>query len=87
MLVEAGFLKLGQELVCSNTKAKCSINTDGFVSLKYNGEDKIFEHLSGAARYIEKKSLNGWIYWQVEIDGRKIFLSELRDQYLKLHAV
>ena len=87
MLVEAGFLRLGQELVCPNAKATCLINKDCFVSLKYNGEDKVFEHLSGAARYIEKKSLNGWMYWQVEIDGKKIFLSTLRDQYLKLRAV
>ena len=83
MLIEGGILNAGQEIVCRNSKIKGCINSDGSITLDINGSKRDFEYLSGAARFIEKISLNGWLYWHVITNGKKQPIGIFRDEYLK----
>lgn len=83
MLIDRGIILPGAELVCPNPKVSGTLNLDGSITVTIEGKEKNFQYLSGAARYIEKRSLNGWLYWSTVIDGKKRNLGDFRDQYLK----
>lgn len=83
MLIDANLINPGQELFCPNPNAKGVINKDGSLKLIYEGKEVDFPFLSGAARYVEKRSLNGWIYWYTTTNGESQRLDTFRDQYLK----
>lgn len=84
MLFDAGLLKVGQEVFSANPEASGVINKDGSLKVFYQGREKNFPFLSGAARYVENRSLNGWIYWFVEEGGQRKSLDSIREQYLKM---
>lgn len=83
MLIDAKILSPGSKLVCANQNVRGVLNSDGSITVKIDGTERVFEYLSGAARFIEKISINGWIYWSIEIDGKKHDLSSFRDQYVE----
>lgn len=83
MLFDAGHLKVGQEVFSANPEATGIINKDGTLKVFYQDREKNFPFLSGAARYIENRSLNGWIYWFIEVDGQRESLDSIRELYLK----
>ena len=85
MLIENGILSPGQPLVCGNPDATGILNADGSIKVFYRQEEeKLFDFLSGAARYIEGRSINGWIYWQVPANEGTVPLSDFRDQYISI---
>ena len=84
MLIESEILSPGLELVCANPNVHGILNSDGSIKIMMDGKEKIFPFLSGAARYIEKRSLNGWIYWQVRNGEGRTDLSAFRDAYIEL---
>jgi hypothetical protein len=85
MLIDSGIILPGAELVCPNPKVRGLLNPDGSIQVIIDGKEKTFQFLSGAARYIEKRSLNGWLYWSTMIDGERQNLGDFRDQFLKMH--
>ena len=82
MLIDVGLLHEGQEIFCENPSVKGVINVDGSITVNIDGKDYHFDYLSGAARYIEKRSLNGWLYWYIALDGGRRSIGSFRDQYL-----
>lgn len=84
MLLNSGILSKGLSLLCNNPDVSGTLNDDASITIQVGGKEKTFEFLSGAARFIEKRSLNGWIYWSVIVDGERRNLSDFRDQYLKV---
>lgn len=86
MLIEENILSPGQPLVCDNPAATGILNMDGSIKVFYKEEEKVFDFPSGAARYIEGRSINGWIYWRVPINGGTVPLSDFRDQYISMKA-
>ena len=83
MLIESKILLPGLELVCPNPKVRGNLNSDGSITVNIEGKEKKFDYLSGAARHIEKRSINGWIYWHVIINGEERNIGSFRDEYLK----
>lgn len=84
MLIESKILSPGIELICAKPGIKALLNKDGSIKVFVDGNNKVFEYLSGAARYIEKKSVNGWIYWRTVTREGQVPLSEFRDKYIAL---
>jgi len=82
MLIDSGLFIPGQRVFSQDGSVSGFLNTDGSITVHLKDQDKTFEYLSGAARYIEKRSLNGWLYWHVLVDGQKVALDTFRDQYL-----
>ena len=56
------------------------LNQNGTITVVSNGIEKTYEYPSGAARWIEKLSLNGWTYWGVKKGKEIVPLSELREK-------
>lgn len=83
MLIDANLISPGQEVVCSRPDVKGTIKEDGSLIVTFEGKERVFPFLSGAARYIEKRSLNGWIYWHITINSQIVKLDAFRDQYLQ----
>jgi Restriction Enzyme Adenine Methylase Associated len=86
MLIDSGILNEGQEIFCRNPNIKGIINNDGSITLDINDKKMAFGYLSGAARFIEKISLNGWLYWHVIHNNEKQPIGIFRDEYLKNHV-
>src|ERR1700678_1492841 len=84
MLIESEILPPGLELVCNNPKVRGVLNSDGSIKVFFEGKEKVFQFLSGAARHIEGRSLNGWIYWQIPAKEGGRTLSDFRDKYISL---
>lgn len=84
MLLESRVLRPGTELFCPNSTVKGFINHDGSISVIIANQEMSFESLSGAAKYIEGRSINGWIYWLTNTDNGPVALSGFRDVYLSL---
>lgn len=84
MLLDSGILSAGLALVCDNPNVSGILNGDGSITIWLDGKEKKFDFLSGAARFIEKRSLNGWLYWEVIIEGERRNLGDFRDQYLQI---
>lgn len=84
MLIESKILSPYTELLCPNPAVKGILNDDGSIKVFIKGEEKVFEYLSGAARHIEKRSINGWIYWQTMTKKGRVPLSVFRDKYVAL---
>ncbi|MCH5716683.1 DUF4357 domain-containing protein [Niabella hibiscisoli] len=84
MLLESKVLRSGTEIFCPNSTVKGFINHDGSVSVIIGNQEKNFESLSGAAKYIEGRSINGWIYWRTNTENGQVALSDFRDAYLNL---
>jgi hypothetical protein len=82
MLLEVGLIQPGQEVSCGNQECSGSINSDGSLRIIFKGNEKNFPYLSGAARYVEKRSINGWLYWFVVENGQITTFDDLRQQYL-----
>lgn len=83
MLIDGGILPVGSELACKNPDVRGILNGDGSLKVFFNGKEKILSFPSGAARFIENRSINGWIYWQVVTKDGNINLSEFRDKYIQ----
>ncbi len=61
------------------------LNSDGSVSVTIIGKAKTYPYPSGAARSIEKMSLNGWIYWHVNDNGTYRNLDYYRKKYIEIN--
>lgn len=85
MLLDAGILSPGVELYCRVQEVRAILNADGSITVHMNGKEKVWEYLSGAARYVAKISLNGWTYWSIKINGEPRLLDSFREQYLNLN--
>lgn len=82
MLIDKGLLFADAELSCHRPTARATVNSDGSVTVFVKDTQKVFDYLSGAARFVEDKSLNGWLYWFVTVGGKKVPLDHLRDKFL-----
>ncbi|HEU4551714.1 MAG TPA: hypothetical protein VFS25_02730 [Chitinophaga sp.] len=85
MLLDSGILTAEQELVCENPNVRGMLNGDGTITVRLEDIERRFDFLSGAARFIEKRSINGWLYWGTLVNGIKHNLGDFRDQYLELN--
>jgi len=84
MIIDSGILIAGTDVFAiNNKKTRGKLNRDGSITVKINGEDIVCPYPSGAARTIEKKSLNGWIYWCILDSGSYNNLTYYRDIYTK----
>ncbi|MCY3413027.1 MAG: site-specific DNA-methyltransferase [Candidatus Heimdallarchaeota archaeon] len=72
-LVEAGYLKAGDQLVSTDGRNIVTVKQDGRVTVN-NHTGSI--HKIGA-KLQEKKTCNGWSYWK----NNEMLLDKLRDQY------
>ncbi len=84
MLIESEILVPGIVLIRSNPDVRGILNSDGSINVFFKGKEKNFQFLSGAARYLEGKSLNGWRYWQTHTSEGLRALRDYRDQYILL---
>lgn len=75
-LIQSGIIKSGTKLFSPTNNAIGQIDDSGSITITINGKSQIFYSPSGAARAIEKKSINGWIYWQL-IDSHSNSLENL----------
>lgn len=83
MILEKGILQANLKLTSEfNPESEGVLNEDGSITIVTNGQKKTFSYPSGAARHIEQKSINGWIYWQTEVKGIKYNLNHYRDLYI-----
>jgi modification methylase len=79
MLVEAGRLKAGDELVARRGKARARVRVDGSIR---SGDHEGSIHKVGAA--VENApACNGWTYWHVETGGGLVPLDALRQEMLR----
>jgi hypothetical protein len=84
MIIDAGILSPGIKVYSVMNKQITGIlNSDGSITLKIKDEIKNFPFPSGAARAIENRSLNGWIYWQVLDSGEYRDLGFFREIFSK----
>ncbi|SFT74894.1 hypothetical protein SAMN05216474_2138 [Lishizhenia tianjinensis] len=56
------------------------LNENGTITVVSDGVEKTYEYPSGAARWIEKLSLNGWTYWGIKKGQEIVSLNELREK-------
>ncbi|MCD2424384.1 hypothetical protein LQ567_16510 [Niabella pedocola] len=83
MILEKGILQANLKLTSVlNPEIEGVLNEDGSITVTINGQKRTFLYPSGAARYVEQRSINGWIYWQIELEGMKYTLSYYRDLYI-----
>ncbi|MGC3973225.1 MAG: hypothetical protein QM771_02405, partial [Nitrospira sp.] len=85
MLIDSNILLPGSKLICTNPNVYGILNPNGSIKLFRDGKIKEFEYLSGAARFVEKRSINGWLYWHVLIGNKSTSLSSFRDTYIDQH--
>lgn len=84
MIIDGGILHAGIKLYTpSNDKVFGTLNLDGSITLEINNDLKKFYSPSGAARAIEKKNLNGWIYWRVRESNTYQDLRYFRNKYIE----
>lgn len=83
MLVVSGILQVEKRLTCMSPDVFAIVNENASITVFDDKIEKTFEHLSGAAKFIENKSLNGWLYWYVDIGDERLPLDILRDKYLQ----
>lgn len=82
MLLEEGIIEKGTILYSdTNPATTAKINSDGFIDLSINGNQKLYPFPSGAARALVNLSVNGWKFWKIEINNEMKEISELRQIY------
>jgi hypothetical protein len=87
-LIEAEILAPGIKLFSlGNGNVSGILNSDGGISLSIDMQEKVFHSPSGAARAIEKRSINGWIYWGAYESNEIKPLTFYRDRYIKIKGV
>lgn len=79
-LIDSGMIKPGTQIF-GDEGVEGIINIDGSLTVDINGTPKIFPFLSGAARRIEGRSLNGWLYWKTIENGQLVTLKSIRDKF------
>ena len=85
MIIDSGLIQ-PEALLISKLKQDITgiLNADGSISLNLKGQIKNFFSPSGAARAIEKRSINGWIYWIIKESGVPKELAIFREEYKKI---
>lgn len=80
MLIDSHILKPGQVIYPMKGKMKVEgvLNEDGTISMTINTKIRHFLSPSGAAKAVENKSVNGWIYWGVKENNALVELSTFR---------
>ncbi len=82
MLLDTGILKAGTRLYAeSDNSIVANLSPDGNIVLNINNEVIVKQSLSGAARAITGKSLNGWLFWSIDESGVMQTLSFFRSKY------
>ena len=83
-LIDVGLINSGVKVYSSlNGKISGTLNPNGSITLNIKGIIKDFPYPSGAARAIENRSLNGWIYWMIEENGIKYDLAYFRNKFIE----
>ena len=82
MLIEAGAILPNTKVYASKDhEIVGNINSDGSISLIINNQEKKYPFPSGAARAITKSSVNGWLFWRINISGAYIELANIKKDY------
>ncbi|MFC0283846.1 site-specific DNA-methyltransferase [Camelimonas abortus] len=81
-LIEAGLIAPGEVLEDEKRRHRALVRADGTLQL---GPAVGSIHKIGALSQ-GLPSCNGWTYWMIERDGRRIFIDALRSQYRQTHA-
>ena len=82
MLLDAGILKAGTRLYAeSDNSVVANLEPDGNIRLNIDNEVVVKQSLSGAARALTGKSINGWLFWSVSESGALRTLSSFRYKY------
>lgn len=85
MIIDKGILKPNSLIVSlANSNVLGKLNEDGSLTITFQGQERSFPYPSGAARFVEKKSLNGWLYWCVAEKDCYKALSYYRKKYLEI---
>lgn len=81
-LLDAGILKAGIRIYAeTDSNLIATLSHSGNILLDINGSIVEKQSLSGAAKAITGKSINGWLFWKAEEAGRLETLSFFRDKY------
>jgi hypothetical protein len=85
MIIEKGFIPAGSSVYASSEKKIVGVlNTDGSITIELHGKSLNFPYPSGAARAIEKRSLNGWLYWKIKEGENYRDLDYYRNKYMEI---
>lgn len=86
MIIDKGFLAPNTELVAiKDAKITGLLLEDGSINVNFKTGVVNYPFPSGAARGVEKMSLNGWIYWGAFTAGQLKPLSFFREMaYLSM---
>jgi len=79
-LIEKGFIKIGEYLFSHDKKYQAQVLSDA--SLQWNEEVGSIHKISSLI--LKKPSNNGWKYWFVEKEGKKICIDDFRTEYSKI---
>ena len=84
-LIEGGIIESGAPVFSPVNDIIGHIDDTGSIFITINGKQKNFSSPSGAAKAIEKKSLNGWLYLKLLDNESNIIrnLSFFRDKYME----
>jgi hypothetical protein len=84
MIINQGLISPDIPVYGPNSKTSTGIlNDNGSISVTVLGKAKTYPYPSGAARAIEKISLNGWLYWHVNDNGTYRNLDYFRKKYIE----
>jgi site-specific DNA-methyltransferase (adenine-specific)/modification methylase len=78
-LIEKGFVKIGEDLYSGNFKQTAKVLADA--SLVWGENIGSIHKIS--ALILNKPNNNGWKFWYVERDGKKILIDDLRQEYIQ----
>ena len=82
MLIDSRILKPGQIIypMKGGGDIEGVLNEDGTIVLSIDSKSKSYGSPSGAAKAVEDRSINGWIYWGVKENGSLVELSAFRNR-------
>ncbi|MCB9044677.1 MAG: hypothetical protein H6550_00930 [Chitinophagales bacterium] len=87
-LLEKGIICDGTKVFSNSSNIEGTIQSNGDIQIEIKGVTRIFPFPSGAARAVEGKSLNGWIYWKIYDSDTQSYkeLDFYRKKYLQKHS-
>jgi len=84
MIINQGLISPDIPVYGPNRETSSGIlNANGSISITVLGKAKTYPYPSGAARAIEKMSLNGWLYWHINDNGTYRNLDYFRKKYVE----
>jgi len=84
MIIDSGLLKPNTIIYSdSNPLVNGKLTNEGSIVLTIDNITKTYFYPSGAARFVVKVSVNGWIFWKVKVGNEMKQLSYFRELYKK----